>query len=68
MPFVYQGQLLVSYTLAPKHVVYQLQPSGLAERRFETDTSKCSLLSVCCCLPPCLSVRRQHLFGGQNRA
>jgi hypothetical protein len=35
-----QGQLLVTYTLTPKHRVYRLRPDGLAEPKWESDPSK----------------------------
>uniref|UniRef100_A0A383V4I4 Uncharacterized protein n=1 Tax=Tetradesmus obliquus TaxID=3088 RepID=A0A383V4I4_TETOB len=39
MPFVWQGQLLVTYALTPKHRVYRLRPNGLAEPAWESDPS-----------------------------
>lgn len=38
MPFVYEDQLLVTYSLAPKHRVYQLHPDGSAVFKCETDS------------------------------
>lgn len=40
MPFVYEGQLFVTYSLAPKHRTYLLHPDGTAEPQYESDSGK----------------------------
>lgn len=37
-PFVQEGGLFVSHSLAPRHRVYRLHPDGSAEPQYETDT------------------------------
>jgi hypothetical protein len=38
MPFVYNGQPFVTYSLAPKHRTYLLHPDGTAEPQYESDS------------------------------
>lgn len=38
MPFVWEGNLYMTYKLVPTHKVYQLHPNGIAVPAHETDT------------------------------
>jgi hypothetical protein len=44
MPFIWQNDLFVTYTVTPKHRVYRLRPNGSAELAFETDPSEFSCI------------------------
>lgn len=52
MPFVYNGQLFVTYSLAPKHRTYLLHPDGTAEPKYESDSGECGALSSITPPPP----------------